>query len=182
MRPIFTIHAGEYLVGSKIEESFPRLRVWIPSSDTGVDLLVTDEKQQKVASLQVKFSKDYLATAKTSAATPDIVSGGWWKLNQNKLAESPADYWVFVLYRLRTRQFDFVVIQPRELMRRYDGLCAKQSTIQTYFVVTSHGHCWETRGLGQPDLRKVSDGTYSNQSRDFTRFLNKWPFAKGVAF
>ena len=58
MRPIFTIHAGEYLVATEIERAFPKLQIWIPSRDTGVDLLVTDRLQTKVASLQVKFSKD----------------------------------------------------------------------------------------------------------------------------
>ena len=101
MRPTFTIHAGEYLVGTKIDASFPGLRVWVPSSDTGIDLLVTDAQQEKVASLQVKFSKDYLGTSKSSAPIPSIVSGGWWKLNRSKLAASIADYWVLVLYQFR---------------------------------------------------------------------------------
>ena len=50
MRPIFTIHAGEYLVATEIEKKFRDLRVWIPSKDIGIDLLVTDERQNKVAS------------------------------------------------------------------------------------------------------------------------------------
>ena len=44
MRPIFTVHAGEFLVGEHIEKKFPELNVWIPSKDTGVDLLVTNKK------------------------------------------------------------------------------------------------------------------------------------------
>jgi len=42
VRPLFTIHAGEYLVASEIERRFGRTNVWVPSRDTGVDLLVTD--------------------------------------------------------------------------------------------------------------------------------------------
>jgi len=42
MRPIFTIYAGEYLVGSYIEKAYKNLRVWLPSRDVGVDLLVTN--------------------------------------------------------------------------------------------------------------------------------------------
>jgi hypothetical protein len=37
MKTLFTIHAGEYLVGSHIEQHFRRVNVWIPSRDTGVD-------------------------------------------------------------------------------------------------------------------------------------------------
>jgi hypothetical protein len=80
MRPIFTVHAGEYLVACEIETRFPEYRVWIPSKDSGIDLLVTDDACRKVASIQVKFSKDHLASGKESRATEEIKSGGWWKL------------------------------------------------------------------------------------------------------
>ena len=33
MRPLFTIHAGEFVVGEHIEQQFPKF-VWIPSKDT----------------------------------------------------------------------------------------------------------------------------------------------------
>lgn len=178
MRPIFTIHAGEYLVGTKIEETFPDLQVWVPSIDTGIDLLITDDQQDRVASLQVKFSKDYVATKKSSALAPAIVSGGWWTLNRAKLAKSTADYWILVLYRFQARQFDFVVIPPRKLLERYNRLGARKAVIQSYFGVTDKGRCWETRGLNKSELSMVSDGTYSNRDRDFTPFLNVWPFAE----
>ena len=55
MKPIFTIHAGEYLVASYIEQKFKRFNVWIPSKDTGIDLLITDSNNKKTVSLQVKF-------------------------------------------------------------------------------------------------------------------------------
>ena len=58
MRPIFTINAGEYLAATEFQKTFRDLQVWIPSKDTGIDLLVTDARQNRVASLQVKFSKD----------------------------------------------------------------------------------------------------------------------------
>jgi hypothetical protein len=41
MRPIVTIHAGEYLVATEIERAFPQLQIWIPSKDTGVGSLST---------------------------------------------------------------------------------------------------------------------------------------------
>jgi len=55
---MFTIHAGEYLIGSYIEENFKNYNVWVPSKDTGIDLLVTNSKNNKAVSLQVKYSKD----------------------------------------------------------------------------------------------------------------------------
>ena len=42
MKPLFTIHAGEFLVASYIEQKFKDYLVWLPSRDSGVDLLLTD--------------------------------------------------------------------------------------------------------------------------------------------
>ena len=176
MRPIFTIHAGEYLVGTEIEKRFRVLRVWIPSKDIGIDLLVTDERQNKVASLQVKFSKDHLATVEQAPGPPGIESGGWWTFRRDKLAASPADYWVLTLYQFQTRKFDFVVIPPKELLARYDSLVPKADVIQSYFSVINGDRCWETRGLDLPAVEEIRFGTHSNQTRDFSAYLNSWPF------
>src|SRR5436305_1888957 len=40
MKPLFTIHAGEFLVASYIEQRFKDYLVWLPSRDLGVDLLL----------------------------------------------------------------------------------------------------------------------------------------------
>ena len=37
MKPLFTIHEGEFLVGSHIEKKFRDWNVWIPSKDKGID-------------------------------------------------------------------------------------------------------------------------------------------------
>lgn len=57
MRPIFTIHAGEYLVANELERLFPHLRIWVPSKDTGIDLLVTDSSQNKLAWILHEYQK-----------------------------------------------------------------------------------------------------------------------------
>ncbi|MFM0302682.1 hypothetical protein PQQ99_21410 [Paraburkholderia sediminicola] len=178
MRPIFTIHAGEYLVGCEIEARFPDHRVWVPSKDNGVDLLVTDKSGQKLASIQVKFSKDHLASGKEARATAEIKSGGWWKLDRTKLLESEADLWVLVLCEFNTRKYDYVVVSPKELARRYAAIAPSNDVIQSYFWITRSGRCWETRGLGKSDLRAVCTDTLESKPRDFTAFLNRWPFEK----
>jgi hypothetical protein len=176
MRPIFTVHAGEYLVASEIEHRFPNLRVWVPSKDTGIDLLVTDESQNKVASIQVKFSKDHLATGKEARATSQIKSGGWWKLDREKLAESTADLWVLVLCDLHSRRYDFVIVPPLALAKRYMQIAPESKTIQSYFWVTHAGRCWETRGLNKVELSLVCSENFQDKPRDFTGYLNVWPF------
>ena len=177
MRPIFTIHAGEYLVATEIERAFPQLQIWIPSKDTGVDLLVTDRQQTKVASLQVKFSKDYLGAA-GSPPSPAVASTGWWTFQRQKIATSPSDYWVLVLYQFQSRQFDFLVVPPRELLARYDRIASGQVSIQSYFTVTAAAkkRCWETRGLDKASKTAVEAGTYTNPDREFSQYLNAWPF------
>ena len=80
MRPIFTMHAGEYLFGSYLENEFKGFNIWIPSRDTGIDLLVTDSKNRKTVSLQVKFSKDFLPTEKeeTCVKQGDVRAESAW--------------------------------------------------------------------------------------------------------
>ncbi len=55
MKPLFTIHAGEFLVASYIEQQFRDYLVWVPSRDSGVDLLLTDHDCKTAVSNQVKF-------------------------------------------------------------------------------------------------------------------------------
>lgn len=52
MQPLFTIHVGEYLVRSHIEQHLrdpngDKVNVWVPSKDTGIDLFVTDKTNKK---------------------------------------------------------------------------------------------------------------------------------------
>jgi hypothetical protein len=46
-------------VGDYIERKFPRVNVWVPTKDTGIDLLVSGKKNKRLLSLQVKFSRDF---------------------------------------------------------------------------------------------------------------------------
>jgi len=85
MQQLFTIHAGEYLVGSHIEENFKNYNVWVPSKDTGIDLLVTNSKNNKAVSLQVKYSKDYTITHMKPEYQNKFRAWGWWTLNRDKI-------------------------------------------------------------------------------------------------
>src|SRR4051794_14495004 len=98
MKPIFTIHAGEYLVASEIEKKFRDYFIWLPSKDSGIDLLITNYNNTKTVSLQVKFSKDFNTTHAKEIFRPDIRGTGWWTLNSEKIQNSRADLWVFILY------------------------------------------------------------------------------------
>ena len=75
-----------------------KVNVWVPSKDTGIDLLVTDKTNKNTTSLQVKFSKDFLLTHGRPEYRDKLLSCGWWTLNREKIRKSSADYWVFVLH------------------------------------------------------------------------------------
>src|SRR6266851_973153 len=110
MKPLFTIHGGEYLVGSHIEQNFKQLNVWVPSRDTGIDLLVTNYSNRRALSLQVKFGKDWLVTHMKPEFHEPLRACGWWTINREKLRTSPADFWVFVLLGSKRQTTDFIII------------------------------------------------------------------------
>jgi hypothetical protein len=177
MKPIFSVHAGEYLVATHIEENYKDLNVWLPSKDTGVDLLVTDKANTRTLSVQVKFSKDFLGSLGNStseAVVAKVKAGGWWTFNQKKLSGSAADLWILVLYRFTKRDFDFIIIEPQELLKRYRALGKNQEAIQSYVWVTSSNRCWETRGLSKQQQDEVALDQYVNPIRDLSQYLNNW--------
>jgi hypothetical protein len=174
MRPLFTIHAGEYLVASHVEKHFKRANVWVPSRDTGVDLLVSDRHNRRTTSLQVKFSKDFLVTHIGPEFQKQLRACGWWTIDRDKLRGSRADYWVFVVQGFASRTVDYVVVSPRQLWRRLRAIHGGQKKIHTYLWITETKSCWETRGLQRTDQLLIAHGEYSHRSRDFTQWLNNW--------
>jgi len=179
MKTLFTLHIGEYLVGSYIEQHFKRVNVWVPSRDTGVDLLVSDSQNRRAVSLQVKFSKDYLVADMGPMFQKQLRACGWWTINQDKLRASPADFWVFVLHGFARRTIDFVIVPHVELRRRLRLIHDSQKIIQSYLWVTERigrnlDRCWETRDLQQKYRLQIANGEYRNQHREFTKWLNNW--------
>src|SRR3954453_15990776 len=176
MKPLFTIHAGEFLVDYEIERRFPSLNVWIPAKDTGVDLLISNKTNKHTISLQVKFSRDYIYTNLRDAAFHTIRAGGWWTPTRHQITNSQAEYWVFVLVGVTTsRRFDFIIIKPDELLVRLNNIHGDYSKkFNCYLWVTEDNRCWETRGLKRAEQTKIANGSYHNDDRDFTRYFGNW--------
>ena len=167
MRPIFTLHAGEYLVGDYLEKKFKDCRVWLPSKDTGVDLLVTDKEHRNAVSLQVKFSKDFMKD--------NFKAIGWWTLQSDKIAKSRADLWVFALYNFNEKTLHNVIIPPQRLLNILQELHGQQRLFQTYICVSNNSdRCWETRGLNTGDKHLVATDGYENPARELTQYLDNW--------
>ena len=103
MRPIFTVHAGEFLLGAHLEAVFKGINIWMPTKDTGVDLLVTDRENKRTVSFQVKCSRDFLMTHMETLFQKPLRVCGWFGLDRQKLESSTADYWAFVLIGSKKR-------------------------------------------------------------------------------
>ena len=175
MKPIFTVHAGEYLVGEYIERTYRRWNVWVQSKDTGVDLLVTAGKNRKTVTLQVKFSKDFTPSSTSPLIHNRLVGLGWWTHNTKKITESAADFWVFVLPSFAERRNHFIILPPVTLLQRLREIHGRgRNAIQSYFVITRTNRCWETRGLNGEDMDLVALDRFRDTRRDFTVFLNAW--------
>ena len=174
MKPLFTIHAGEFLVASYIEQKFRDYLVWLPSRDSGVDLLLTDKQCKKAVSIQVKFSRDFLMTHMADALRPGLKSCGWFTPNPKKLSQSTAKFWIFVLFPFNQKELDFVIIPPSVALAMFSSLHGRQKTIQSYIWVTKKKRCWEARGLNRQDQLLIADNLYQNPTRDLTPYLNNW--------
>jgi hypothetical protein len=174
MNPLFTIHAGEFLVASYIEQKFKKYLVWVPSRDSGVDLLLTDYTCKAAVSVQVKFSRDFLATHMSDALRPGLKACWWFTLKRQKITQSTAKLWIFVLYPFNQKEVDFVIIPPSAILDLLTSVQGQRSAFQCYIWVTKDKRRWETRGLSREQHVSISQGSYHNPARELTPYLNNW--------
>jgi len=175
MRPLFTIHTGEFVVGEFIERTHRQLDIWVPAKDTGIDLLITGNPNRRPVLLQVKLSRDYKPAQARTEFEKMIVAAGWTTIKSDKLKNSKADLWVFVLVSYeRTIQPQFVVIPPKELLKRLTAVHGKSKMYHFYPWVTTNGICLDGRGLTRAHKRQLVEGTIKLGARDLTSYLGNW--------
>ena len=182
MRPLFTVHAGEYLVGEFIEKNFPKLNVWIPSKDTGIDLLVTNKPNSKSVSLQVKLSRDYRSYHSVDEFESTLTVGGWFTLNHTKIEKSVADYWVFILVahdkKIKPRH---VIIDPKELLKRLIKVHGKSSRYNFYLWIRDEDHlALDGRGLTKANKLAILLGDFDLGPRDYSEYIEDWSSLKAL--
>ena len=180
MKPLFTIHEGEYLVGNYIEQNFKDWEVWIPSKDDGADFLITNRNNRKKnVSLQVKYSKDYVPFQSVESQK-HLRAWGWWsfsfdvlKKNINKKA---ADFWVLAMQSFEEKKLDCIIINPTELDKLLSAIHGRKKSLQTYFWVSKNDKCYETRGLKKEQQNALLTGNTQSIKLDriFTNYLNNW--------
>ena len=182
MRSLFTIHAGEYLVGQYIEDNFKKLNVWIPSKDTGIDFLVTNKSNTKSISFQVKLSKDYSSSQRKNEIEQGITVGGWLTLRHDKIEQSNADYWVIaILPNERYLKPIYIVIKPKELLMKLKAVQSNGAS-KTYhiypWIKQGKGNKFEFaingRGLSKSEKVILKNNPRSIKDRDLTEFLDNW--------
>jgi len=180
MKPFFTIHEGEYLVGSYIENEFNNINLWLPSKDIGVDLLISNSSNNKFLSLQIKFSKDYLETHPPYSQKifqENLLSCSWFKLSKNQIENSKANLWILIVcsaHEKNIANMQYLIIEPKVLLRKLTKIHGDLDIYWIYFWITKNGKCWDTRGLSKKEQILVANDTFKNKSRDFTGFLNNW--------
>jgi len=174
MKPLFTIHGGEYLFGITMELRFPELRIWIPAKDDGIDFLVTDVEHKKTLSVQVKYSKDFNWSHGNPVLKPHVKSAGWYSLNREKIENSKADYWVMVNYDGVKKNTDFLFIKPQDLLTKYDSLGRTGKRIESYIMVMNNGECYETRGMRKREMNTILSGSLSNTNRCLKPYIEEW--------
>lgn len=170
MKPIFTIHEGEFLAGDHINRKLGRkYDVWVPTKDSGVDLLVTHKRRRgKAVSLQVKFSRGYRIPKEL---VRQVRATSWFVLNPQKIRRSQADLWVFVIMTLRHEQH-FVVIPKRELRNRIPRSCGKRWDL--YLWVYNTGSCYQVRDLSKSEKLDTINRGVRDRNRNFSEWLENW--------
>ena len=178
MEALFTIHAGEYLVGSYIEKKYPKYHVWIPSkrNKKWVDLLVSNGDNSKTISIQVKSSKDYSPDFNNPVHRRKLVGSSYFNLNTAKLSNSQAELWVFVIHSFKLSKYHYVIIKPQDLSKRFKRIHKVNQNIRSYLWITKGKECWETRGLKKAQEEAIlnNDTNEIDENRNFTNFLNNW--------
>lgn len=170
MKPIFTIHEGEFLVGDYINRKFGgKFDVWVPTKDSGIDLLVTRKGQKgKAVALQVKFSRSFEVSLEL---TRHVVATSWYKLDPEGIRRSEAELWVFVILTLR-HEPHFVLIPTSELRKRIPRGSGK--TWHLYLWIYANESCFQARDLKNEERLNAVYRGVRDPHRDFSPWLENW--------
>ncbi len=172
MKPLFTIHEGEFLVGEQISRQFgDQYEVWIPAKDDGIDLLVTHRTKRKPGvRIQVKHSRGFEPRHSLPREHADCVRG-WYTLNPAKIRSSCADVWVFVILTLRHEKH-FIVLPTATLRQRIPS--NTKGPWHIYLSIWKDKKCFNTRDLSQSLLLKAIQGGAIKKRLNYSDFVNNW--------
>ncbi|CAG0957321.1 hypothetical protein PLCT2_00550 [Planctomycetaceae bacterium] len=170
LKPLFTIHEGEFLVGDHISRMPGRkFDVWVPTKDRGVDLLVTRKNRTgRAVGLQVKFSRSF---SHPDEMARDVLATSWFTLEPKKIRASQADIWVFAIMTLRHEKH-FVLIPTSQLRKCIPRNCGK--IWHLYIWAYADGSCYQVRGLPKREKLDTVHADVRDVRRNFTAWLGNW--------
>ncbi len=185
MKPLFTIHAGEFVFGELVEKKYRDLKLWIPTKDTGVDFLVTSKNHQRVTSVQVKISRDYRPDLAETEYDKALRAAGWFTFTHKALEKSQAGLWSLILiFHERKNKPVFINIPPRELLEKLVAIHGKKHRYQLYpwIVEPKKGHflCIEGRGLKKREKGRLAKGEFDSV-RDLGSYYDDWSMLDSLA-
>ncbi|MEO0371892.1 MAG: hypothetical protein AAF231_10580 [Pseudomonadota bacterium] len=191
MRPIFTIHAGEYLFGKKLKNMRPNADLWLPVKDKGIDFLLTDPDFKKPVGVQVKMSKDYSDVEAKSEYEKALVAGGWFTFSRKKLEHSNADVWSLILVPWQKRETpQYINLRPHTLLNHLEAIHGRRDSYDLYPSVfrlkgegpkkTHQKLCVETRGLRASQRSDLVSGSLDLGPRDWCQFLDNWKLLESI--
>ena len=106
-------------------------------------------------------------------------ASGWWALKREKIENSKADYWVFVMPEFRGERkvssCSFVILTPKELINRLTLIHEKnQKKDKPYnmYLTVKGDVAIETRGASIADRNRLFEKPAGH--RNFSGFLNRW--------
>lgn len=185
MRPIFTIHAGEFVFGEEFAKRFKESDLWIPTKDKGIDFLVTKPNDKHPVAVQVKMSRDYRKDVAATLYDKALIAGGFFSFSKAKIAHSPADVWSLILVSRERRMAPlFINISPKHLLDRLQATYGDQDPYVLYPWVLkppategkqqSKIFCVEGWNLKKQEREDVVRGRYQLGQRDWTDHLDDW--------
>ncbi|MDN3523888.1 hypothetical protein QWY79_01240 [Halomonas sabkhae] len=176
MKPIFTLHAGEFVFGEHVEQRFRDVDLWVPTKDTGIDFLLSDKANRSTVSVQVIMSRDYQPPHASTKFEDSLQAAGWFVFSRKALESSRADIWSIVLIsHQRKSQPVFVNIAPTELLRKLVAIHGQQKNYHLYPWVTAEA-CLEGRGMNKSDKSRFVAGQFDLGERDLTQYWDNWSF------
>ena len=135
---------------------------------------MTNSKNNKAVSLQVKYSKDYVITHMKPEYQNKFRAWGWWTLNRDRIKKSRVDLWVFVMQSFVEKTIECVVLSPPTLLMILKRIHGNKKLFQTYMLVGCNNKCWETRGLNAEKTKLIASDHFKCADRDLTSFLDNW--------
>ncbi len=128
------------------------------------------------------MTQDFLQKYQSILYQEKLVSGGWFNISKQKLIESPAEIWIFVLHSIRVKSYNYLIMKKQEVIKKLNQINQISNKSKSYMFYpwvaedSKDGQykCWDARGLRKKERDKLVNGKFDCEPRDFSEYLNNW--------